>query len=404
MHLAAYDYIAAQVATLGLFRSVIEVGSADMNGSVRPLFGDARYTGVDIQAGPGVDVVDDGTWTPPAPVDCVVIAEVFEHTPDWPAILRRARGWLRPGGTLIVTCAGPGRRPHSGIDGKRRLHPGEHYRNVPADDLACELDLAGYDTVKVDTVGADVRAVACRPGAVTVVGVPFVDELARTRRITHQLLRDPMVDRVVLADNGSTDPDTLAWLERIIDPRIVVEHRPPLGPGRSIYTIWNEHTAAALAAHPGPVTMVLLNNDIGLPERAVGQLARALRTAPADVAAVYPDWSRPLSAGTRLTGGLTRTRGAWRSGGMSGFAFAFKAELIRDRILPLFDERYEWIFGDSDWVEAIQDRGFCAARVDGLPLEHDKSTTAGRMTWVSEAKHRDVKRRKEKVAGRAVAS
>lgn len=404
MHPAAHEYIAAQAAGLGPFDSVIEIGSADMNGSVRPLFGDARYTGVDIQPGPGVDVVDDGTWTPPTPVDCVVTAEVLEHTPDWPAILRRARGWLRPGGVLIVTCAGPGRRPHSGIDGRRRLHPGEWYANVDPSALACELDVASYDTIEVDTLGSDVRATAHRPAAVTVVGVPFVDEMDRTRRLTHQLLRDPMVDRILLADNGSTDPDTVAWLSRVIDPRVVVEHRPPLGPGRSIYTIWNEHTGAALAGHPGPVTMVLLNNDVLLPERAVTHLARALQAAPADVVVVYPDWSRPLKDGTRLTGTLTRTRGAWRSGGMSGFAFSFRAELVRDGTLPMFDERYEWIFGDGDWVEAIEAAGYCAARVDGLPLEHDKSATAGRMAWVAAAKRRDVERRKAKVAERAVAS
>jgi hypothetical protein len=38
---------------------------------------------------------------------------------------------------LILTCAGPGRPPHSGVDGGP-LRPGEHYANPdPADLYAC---------------------------------------------------------------------------------------------------------------------------------------------------------------------------------------------------------------------------------------------------------------------------
>lgn len=400
MHVAAYEYVSKAAAEHGPFGRVVELGSCDMNGSVRPLFAGADYIGVDIQAGPGVDVVDDGTWVPAGPADCVVVAEVFEHTPDWPQILRRARGWLRPGGLLIVTCAGPGRRPHSGIDGRRRLHPGEHYANVDPADLTSELDAAGYDDVAVDVLGSDVRATAHRPAAVTVVGIPFVDEWRRTRDLTRLLIRDGHVDEVLLADNGSTDPDTVAWIGRLRDPRVTVDRRPPLGPGRSFYEVWNHQLTAALATTSGPVNMVLFNNDVRVPERVVTHLVRALRAAPEDVVAVYPDWSRPVAAGVALSGRVVRTRGAWRSGGLSGFAFAFKAELVRDGTLPRFDERYEWIFGDGDWVEAIENAGYCAARVEGLPLEHDKSTTAARTGWVAAAKRRDVERRKAKVADR----
>ena len=39
--------------------SVVDIGSYDVNGSYRPLFAQPgwRYTGVDLEAGPGVDVV-----------------------------------------------------------------------------------------------------------------------------------------------------------------------------------------------------------------------------------------------------------------------------------------------------------------------------------------------------------
>ena len=36
--------------------NVLEVGSLDINGSVRELFKNCRYVGVDLQLGPGVDL------------------------------------------------------------------------------------------------------------------------------------------------------------------------------------------------------------------------------------------------------------------------------------------------------------------------------------------------------------
>jgi dTDP-4-amino-4,6-dideoxygalactose transaminase len=49
-----------------------------VNGSIRGLFGDAAFIGVDIRAGRGVDVVADGaTWQPAEPVDCDISWFVF---------------------------------------------------------------------------------------------------------------------------------------------------------------------------------------------------------------------------------------------------------------------------------------------------------------------------------------
>lgn len=400
MHPAAYRWVAGTAAGLGPFRSVIEAGSRDMNGSVRPLFPGADYVGVDIEAGPGVDVVADALrWQPDRRAGAVVCVEVLEHLAEWAGLLANMRLWLEPGGTLILTCAGPGRRPHSGIDGRRRLHPGEWYRNVDPDDLARVLRRAGYVDVDVDVFGSDVRATARRAAIPTIVGVPFRDEWQRTRRLVNQLVADPAVDRVLLADNGSTDPATLSWMRRLIDPKLTVEHRPPLGAGRSLYAVWNDHVRTALAESAGPVNVALLNNDLMVPAGLAGHLAHALRTAPAHVAAVYPDWSRPLSAGVGIRG-LTETTGTWRHGGLSGFCFMFRGELLRDETIPWFDERYEWVFGDGDFVEGLELAGYTAARVDGLPLEHDRSATARQTSWVGGAKRRDVERRKQKVADR----
>lgn len=166
MHPAAYQYVADAVARLPQRpRSVVEIGSRFINGGIRSLFRGAAYTGIDIVAGPGVDIVADGaTWQPPAPVDVVVCCEVLEHTPKAPLIIANAARMLTPGGCLIVTAAGPGRAPHSAIEGGP-LRKDEYYRNVTHDELHYWLHRANFNTFTIDTdeAAGDIRAVAGEP-------------------------------------------------------------------------------------------------------------------------------------------------------------------------------------------------------------------------------------------------
>jgi hypothetical protein len=160
MHVAAHRYVRRAILTYGPWATVVEIGSLNINGSIRRLFGDCRYTGLDLVPGPGVDVVTEATtWTPIQPVGCVVCCEVLEHAPNAPGLVAAASKWLHPGGHLIVTCAGPGREPHSAIDGGP-LRDGEHYQNLGADRLACMAVDAGLTVLDVELVHGDTRMVA----------------------------------------------------------------------------------------------------------------------------------------------------------------------------------------------------------------------------------------------------
>lgn len=143
---------------------VLEFGGRDVNGGVRDVWPEAaRYVGVDVQPGPGVDVVGDagtvdcghGMW------DVVVCCEVLEHVDDETAEAICANAWvhLRDGGRLIVTAAGPGRVPHSAIDGGP-LRPGESYRNV--DRVMLGRWLSPFASSLIVEADGDVRAVAWR--------------------------------------------------------------------------------------------------------------------------------------------------------------------------------------------------------------------------------------------------
>lgn len=96
---------------------VIDIGSYDVNGSYRTLF-DApgwQYTGIDLEAGPGVDVVLTSPYRLPfgdASVDLVISGQAFEHVEFfWMTWLEMVRV-LKPGGRifLIAPSRGPEHR------------------------------------------------------------------------------------------------------------------------------------------------------------------------------------------------------------------------------------------------------------------------------------------------------
>lgn len=154
MHKSAFDYVARIVHQIGWMAhgKICELGSRDVNGSVRPLFAASeKYIGVDWMAGPGVDVVADAcSWLPDekGSYDVVVSTEVLEHVQHPCQIIQTAVECLKIGGVLIVTAAGIGRYPHSAIDGGE-LRPGEWYKNISESELRSWL--VGYGGVMIDT-------------------------------------------------------------------------------------------------------------------------------------------------------------------------------------------------------------------------------------------------------------
>jgi SAM-dependent methyltransferase len=159
MHDEARQFVAAH-APAGRV-SVCEIGSRFINGGLRDLFDSTKHVGVDIVGGLGVNIVADAaTWEPPELFDVVVCCEVFEHTEVWPQIVATCGKALRPGGTFITTCAGPGREPHGAVGGDVG---DEWYGNVSTVDLNEHVALWG-NVVVLEQVGGDTRCVATKRG------------------------------------------------------------------------------------------------------------------------------------------------------------------------------------------------------------------------------------------------
>ncbi len=115
-------------------RRGLDLGGADVNGTARSLFAsDVRWWGLDVEPGPGVDIVADArNWRRdirPA-FDVVLCTELLEHVEHWQAVPLTIYEALVPGGYAFLTCASTGRNPHGARGGPSPLE-GEYYGNVP---------------------------------------------------------------------------------------------------------------------------------------------------------------------------------------------------------------------------------------------------------------------------------
>ena len=130
-------------------QKVLEIGSLNINGTVRDFFEDCDYVGIDVGPGPGVDVVCQGQKysAPNDSQDVCISAECFEHNPYWVATFQNMFRMCRPGGLVIMTCASTGRGEH----GTPATRPGSspltcelgwsYYKNLTEEDFIGHFDI-----------------------------------------------------------------------------------------------------------------------------------------------------------------------------------------------------------------------------------------------------------------------
>lgn len=137
-------------------KKVLEVGSLDINGSIRSLFEKCDYLGIDVGEGKGVDVVCQGQDLdhPDGTYDVASSTECFEHNPYWAETFANMTRMTKPGGLVFFTCATHGRHTHGTRKSHREcspltVHLGEneckeydnYYRNLAEEDFESEFDL-----------------------------------------------------------------------------------------------------------------------------------------------------------------------------------------------------------------------------------------------------------------------
>jgi SAM-dependent methyltransferase len=126
---------------------ILEIGSLDINGTTRQLCGDlqiSEYIGIDLGAGPGVDVVASGhdyLSDLKEQFDLILSAECLEHNPKWRETIENSIRLLKPDGMLIFSWATTGRAEHGTHNNSPESAPfivqdyKSYYRNVSYRDI-----------------------------------------------------------------------------------------------------------------------------------------------------------------------------------------------------------------------------------------------------------------------------
>jgi hypothetical protein len=141
---------------------VLEVGSLNINGSIRVFFNHCDYLGIDVGPGNDVDLVCEGQTLNHSDntYDTVGSCECFEHNPYWVETFINMHRMAKSNGLVFMTCATTGRPEH----GTTRTTPQDsplttgigwdYYRNLTEIDFRKELDIDNmFSTYKFE-VGA----------------------------------------------------------------------------------------------------------------------------------------------------------------------------------------------------------------------------------------------------------
>lgn len=122
---------------------VLEIGSLNINGTMRDFFSNCDYTGIDIGNGKDVDIVCSGHDydAPDESYDVTTSGECFEHNPYWAETFSNMIRMTKSGGLIFFTCATIGRPEH----GTSRTSPSkspltiergwDYYKNLNEDDF-----------------------------------------------------------------------------------------------------------------------------------------------------------------------------------------------------------------------------------------------------------------------------
>jgi SAM-dependent methyltransferase len=156
MHQSSYDKMATFCRKYLEPRSnealvIVDLGSQDINGSYRPLVSHKswRYVGVDMAAGPNVDVVlaDPYYWHELAPgtADVVISGQTFEHTEFFWLTMQQIARALKPGGLCCIIA------PSSGPEHR---FPVDCWRVYP-DGLRAVARYAGLEVIEATTQWED---------------------------------------------------------------------------------------------------------------------------------------------------------------------------------------------------------------------------------------------------------
>lgn len=199
MHLGCFSFFeCCQLANLteNSVPSILDIGSYDINGSLKYLFPNSDYTGVDLAEGPNVDVVESGDkYNTDKRYDITLSCECFEHNPQYLQTFQNMIYLTKANGLVVFTCATTGRpehgtkntSPHSSLASQEVSS--DYYKNLVKEDFdQCDLNaiFSSY-SFYTNTYSNDLYFIGRKlgsenkdtlPSVAKVDGVPQILELA----------------------------------------------------------------------------------------------------------------------------------------------------------------------------------------------------------------------------------
>jgi len=224
-------------------KKVLEVGSLDINGSIRNFFDKCDYIGLDVSFGIGVDVVCEAQKynAPNDSYDVVCSAECFEHNPYWLETFLNMIRLCKHDGLVFFTCATEGRPEH----GTTRTTPQDspltvglgwdYYRNLNESDFINQIDFDSlfekyefsieknhHDLFFWGIVKKDIKKIP-------VIGVPIVNGYEWLQRLVDSV--DYPVDELFIINNNGNEKikeklDNLTNTKHKFIENIKVSHLP----------------------------------------------------------------------------------------------------------------------------------------------------------------------------------
>lgn len=124
-------------------KKILEIGSLNINGSVRNFFTECDYLGVDVSVGKDVDVVSNGEDFngKASSFDVVISCECMEHNPSYEKTFLNMIRLVSPNGLVVMTCATYGRPQHGTIESEPASSPltlnlgQNYYKNLIQEDF-----------------------------------------------------------------------------------------------------------------------------------------------------------------------------------------------------------------------------------------------------------------------------
>jgi SAM-dependent methyltransferase len=230
-------------------KKILEIGSLNINGTLRDFFTNCNYLGIDVGDGPGVDVICEGQSydAPDETYDVVCSAECFEHNPYWLETFKNMIRLCKKNGFVFFTCATDGRPEHGTSRTTPQCSPltvgngWEYYRNLNELDFTTEINFDSYFKsygFEVNTQSHDLYfwgIKSCENNEtqykdpIPVIGTPIVNGVHWLKRLIDSV-DYPVKEFFIINNNGrdeiTNELNELCSLKHKFIEKIVVSHLP----------------------------------------------------------------------------------------------------------------------------------------------------------------------------------